>query len=42
MVQRYVLPLLVILGRALGKDGMYADAPEPLGRWAGFGEATQW
>jgi quercetin dioxygenase-like cupin family protein len=30
VVQRFVLPLLVIVGRALGKHRKYADAPEPV------------
>ena len=31
-VQRFVFPVVVALGRALGKYGKYADAPEPVRR----------
>lgn len=31
-VQRLVFPVLVLVGRALGKYGKYADAPEPVRR----------
>ena len=32
MVQRFVFPALVAIGRSLGKHKRYADAPEPVGR----------
>ena len=32
VVQCFVFPVLVIAGRALGKYGKYADAPEPMRR----------
>ena len=31
-VQRFVFPVLVVLGRLLGKYGRYRDAPEPVHR----------
>jgi quercetin dioxygenase-like cupin family protein len=31
-VQRLVFPVVVALGRLLGRYGKYADAPEPIGR----------
>ena len=31
-VQRFIFPVQVLLGRALGKYGKYADAPEPVRR----------
>ena len=32
VVQRFVFPVLVMVGRALGKYEKYADAPEPVRR----------
>jgi len=32
VVRRLVFPALVIVGRALGKNRKYADAPEPVRR----------
>jgi len=32
VVQRFVFALLMLAGRALGKYGKYADAPEPMRR----------
>ena len=32
VVQRLVFPVLVAVGRVLGKYGKYADAPEPVRR----------
>ena len=34
-IQRLVFPLVVAVGRLLGKYGKYADAPEPVGRRGG-------
>ena len=31
-VQRFVFPVLVVIGRLLGRYGKYADAPEPVRR----------
>ena len=36
-VQRFVFPVLVAVGRLLGKYGKYADAPEPVTRPRGPG-----
>jgi hypothetical protein len=32
LVQRFVFPVLVVVGRLLGRLGKYADAPEPVRR----------
>lgn len=32
VVQRFVFPVLVVVGRMLSKYGKYADAPEPVRR----------
>jgi hypothetical protein len=32
VIQRFVFPVLVIVGRVLGKYKKYADAPEPVRR----------
>ena len=31
-VQRFVFPVMVFVGRVLGRYGKYADAPEPVRR----------
>jgi hypothetical protein len=32
LVQRFVFPVLVVIGRMLGRYDKYADAPEPVHR----------